>query len=204
MGAGSIRLDASLIGEVEMTIKSINELLAQANSTIPDNTAGLVDPVDVRQMFLDLLDTVSPAYGVISLASQAVALNTSAPVRIAPFSTVAGVTAGLFDANLTNGTVTRTLNGVAGSTVQIIASGQVVGSNNSDITIRLFKNGVATPFVATVNAFGANNPAGFNIAGLDYADVDATYDLRALAPNGTYTFSNIVFLLQAQPVRSFV
>jgi hypothetical protein len=119
-------------------------------------------------------------------------------------ATSVAATAGLFTNNLTVGATTRTLNGVAGSTVQLIATGDIAGPNGNEVTVTLYKNGTPTLFKQTVTTSGAANRIGFNIIGFDYTMVDATYDLRASAPAGTFTFNDVAIIAQSQPVRSFV
>jgi hypothetical protein len=187
-----------------MTIKSINELLAQADATLPDNTLGEISAADVRTIIKDFLDTMSPGYGALRLATQTLTLAPTPPVVIAPMTQSVAATAGLFTNNLTNGSTTRTLNGVTGSTVQLIATGDIAGGNGNEVTITLYKNGTPTLFKQTVTTSGAANRIGFNIIGFDYTMVDATYDLRAAAPAGSFTFNDVAILAQSQPVRSFV
>lgn len=187
-----------------MTIRSILELLAQADATIEDNVVGAISPADVRNLIKDFLDTMSPAYGVISCTSSVEAL-TATPAVIAPFSAILAATAGYFTANLTNGSVTRALGGVAGASVRQTINGDVAGGNNTAVTVMLYRNGAATGFQTTVACRGAANPVSFNIAGLTYQDTDSVFDVRAITDtNGSYTFSNVVLLCEDVPVRSFV
>jgi hypothetical protein len=187
-----------------MTIRSITQLLAQADSTIEDNVTGLIGAADVRNMIKDFLDTISPAYGVISLTSQVLSLTTT-PLVISPFLTSLEATAGYYTNNLAAGQTTRLINGVvAGATDFIIASGGVAGGNNNNVLVELWKNGVATGLKTSVTCAGASDAQGFNLAGLSYtATVDAVYELRANAPAGSYTFTNVTLVVQAQPVRNF-
>jgi hypothetical protein len=190
-----------------MSIKSIVELLAQADTTLPDNTTQEITPADVRQIVKDILDTLSPAYGAMTLASQVLALSAT-PAIIAPFATSLAAQAGYYVNGLPGGTVTRQVAaaGVAGATDFFIASGAVSGGNNNSVVIEIFKNGVATGYKTSVTCTGAGDNQGFNIAGLSYtaAPSDAVYTLRATGPAGSYTFVDVTMLVQAQPVRSFV
>jgi hypothetical protein len=186
-----------------MTIRSILELLAQADATIEDNTTQQISAADVRNLFKDFLDTMSPAYGAIQCTSVAETLGAT-PQLIAPFTSQAAVTAGYFTSNLTNGSVTRS-SAVAGITDFIIASGSVAGGNNNNVVVEIFKGGVATGYKASVTCAGAGDAQAFNIAGITYtAAGTATYDIRATGPAGSYTFTDVSIIAQAQPVRSFV
>jgi len=189
-----------------MTIKSMLELLAQADATLPDNTTQEISAGDVRQIIKDFVDSVTPGYGAIQVTTPVVLNLTTTPQVIAPFDAIVTATPGFFTANLSAGSVTRALGGVAGSTLLFAVSGFLSGPNNADTIIRLFKNGAPTSFVVGASSSGAANTTAFNLAAFDYTDVDATYDLRASVPAGTatITFDEIVLIAQTNPVRSFV
>lgn len=192
-----------------MTIKSILELQLQADTTIEDNTSGLITASDVRTLFNDILDTLSPAYGQVLLTSLVKAVNTT-PSKLSPFNSAPIATPGFYAASAANGEVTRYIAtaGIAGATDFVIVQGSVTGSSNGTIRVSLYKNGVDTGWSVTVNCTGNTEPISFNIAALNYtASVDATYSLYitaiAATDNGNYTFTNTVILAQAQAVRSF-
>jgi len=190
-----------------MTIKSIVELLAQADATLEDNTTGNITPADVRNLIKDFLDTVSPAYGAIVCTSDTATLSAT-PTQIAPFTTSVAAAAGYYTNNLSAGTVTRQIAtaGLAGATDFIIVSGSVSGANNANVLVTLYKNGNPTPYRASVTCTGAGDGQGFNIAGITYTDAgdgDAVYDVRATGPAGSFVFTDVTLLVQAQPVRSF-
>lgn len=186
-----------------MTIRSIIDLLAQADSTLPDNSTQLITAAVVRNIIKDFLDTVSPAYGAIRCSSTVETLAGATPITLAPFTTTDAATVGYYTANLTNGSVTRTLN-ATGVTDFILASGSVDGPNNDLVTVSLFRDGAATGYSATVVLGGVGNPAAFNIAALLYSTTAPVYTLVATGPAGSKTFTNLSIVAQAQPVRSFV
>jgi hypothetical protein len=190
-----------------MTIKSILELLAQADATIEDNTTGNITPSDVRAMFKDFLDTMSPAYGVLR-ATNPVAFNVPAspPAAFKPFAEIVASTAGFFNCSAANGVVTRLIAsaGIAGASSIVLISGEVAGTNNDNVNLEVFKNGVATGWRTSAVCQGTGEFVGFNIAGFVFdtgADVD--YELRVSGTAGSKDFRNMVMLFQAQPVRSF-
>lgn len=186
-----------------MTIKSCLELLAQADATIQDNTTGDITAAEVRQLFKDIIDTFSPAYGVITCTSSVETL-TATPAVLAPFTSIINATSGYYTANLTNGSVTRLRQGAAGCTDFIICDGQVEGPNNDLVTIQVFKNGAPTPYEVSVTTQGVGRPVGFNIAGITYSDNDPVFDVRVSGDAGNKTFTDVTLLVQAQAVRSFV
>jgi hypothetical protein len=189
-----------------MTIKSIVELLAQADTTLADNTTGDITASDVRTLIKDFLDTMSPAYGAIRLTSQVIAL-TGTPQTLAPFASVVAANAGYYTANLVPGNVTRLIASasLAGATDFVIIDGNVEGPNGDLVTISLYKNGAVTAYTTSVTTTGAGEPVGFNLAAISYtaAPGDAVYEVRVSGDAGNKTFSNTTLLCQAQPVRSF-
>lgn len=188
-----------------MTIKSIVELLAEADANLPDNNTQLISAADVRQLIKNVCDTLSPAYGAITLESLAKALTTT-PSAISPFLTNVAATAGYYANSLANGRVARWIAtaGIAGATDFFIVTGGVQGPNNNNVLLEVYKNGVATGYKTSVTCSGAGDTQGFNIAGISYtASVDAEYEVRASAPAGNYTFIDVTIIVQAQPVRSF-
>lgn len=186
-----------------MTIRSVVQLLAQADITIEDNASGSISAADVRNMIKDFLDTINPAYGVIVCTSVVEPL-TAAPQVLAPFTSAPQLSVGYFTANLTNGSVTRTLGALAGATVRVTINGDVEGANNAGVTVELFVNGVATGFKTTVSTRGATNPVSCNIAGVVYNAVNATLDVRATTDTaGNFTFLNVVLLCENVPVSTY-
>lgn len=189
-----------------MTIKSIAELLAQADATLADNTVGDISAADVRTMIKDFLDTIAPAYGAMTLTGPSAELLSPTPAVIAPWTTNNVATPDYYLVSAANGQITRLIAaaGLAGGTDLITVSGGVNGANNSNVTVELFINGAASGIKSSVTCSGGTDIVGFNFAGLRYNAVDTTYELRASGPAGTYNFSNVEMILQSQPVRSFV
>lgn len=188
-----------------MARKSVNELLAQADATIQDNATGDISAAEVRNIIKDFIDTMAPSYGVISCTSSVETIPGGTPQVIAPFTaTLQAAPITEWSANLTNGSVTRALNGVAGNTSRVTVDGDVEGPNNNLVEVRLYKNGAYTGFSVSVTTGGAGRPFGFNFIGIIYNDTNATFDVRAVGDAGTYTFSNVDLICENVPVRSFV
>lgn len=188
-----------------MPRKSCAELLQAVNQYIVDNDVGDITPGELRNILLDTIETFTPAYGAIQKTGPSVIALTGTPTLIGAYDVNVAENAPEFVVDLVGGSVTRQLNNVAGATVQVIASGFFFGQNGVDVTVRVYKNGQPTPYFATVNSFGNNNPVGFNIAGLTYDSADAEFDLRASASNnGNFTFREVFLLCTNVPVRSYV
>ena len=191
-----------------MAISSVLAMKVRALLDFADNHTGAITPQKLREFMVDFLDTISPAYGIMKLASQVINLS---PVQavIAPFVTNHTQSAGYFSNNLGAGTITRTLGAVQGSRTLIVASGEVSGPNGREVTVRLFKNGSPLDFSATVTTTGLANVQSMTLSGFDFflnPPADVTYDLRASSPGAAtdFTFTNWSFVVQAQTVRDFV
>jgi hypothetical protein len=187
-----------------MTIKSIVQLLAQADATLADNVTGDITAADVRVLIKDFIDTMSPAYGAMSLVSLVVNV-TGVPTAITHWVTIQEATAGYYAVSLANGQVARLINGVVpGASDFIIVDGNIEGPNGDTVTISLYKNGVAMGFTSSVSCTGAGEPIGFNIAAFAYTPtVDAVYEVRISGDVGAKTVTNLSIIVQAQPVRDF-
>jgi hypothetical protein len=188
-----------------MTIKSIEQLLAQADATLADNVTGDISASDVRTLIKDFLDTIGPGYGVLNLTTLSKACTATASV-ITPWTAVEEQTAGYYNISVANGQVTRlvTTAGLVGATDFIVATGSVNGPNNSQLTLELYKNGAPTGIKQSVTCAGTSDNVGFNLTGLEYTTVDAVYELRASSvPNGNHNFSTVQLLCQSQAVRAF-
>jgi len=190
-----------------MTIKSILNLLAQADSSFPDNTSQAITPALLRAFVKDFLDTMSPAYGVIRLTTLLKAL-TSTPQALSPFNSSVQATTGYYRTSVVTGQVIRDILSVAipGATDFVIFNIDVEGPNGNLVTVEVYKNGLSTGFKTSVTTNGAGKPESINVAGLGYTDgaTDAAWALFVYGDAGNYTFTNGSLLCQAQPVRSFV
>ena len=186
-----------------MTERSILALIQYAEDTFIDNVSGEISALDLRQFCVDLLDTLTPANGNIALVSQLLAL-TGTPVVIAPFASITDETAGFYDITLATGKIVR-LSGANPIIVDFISvGGSVTGTPNAEVTIGLYKNGVAQPVQQVTTILSPTNVSNFAFSGfaLTPGSVDAEYEIRASAnSNGNYTFTDMYFQCRRQPAR---
>jgi hypothetical protein len=147
-----------------------------------------------------------PAYGSIQCTGVTLGLSAT-PIVLAPYTSQLIATSGYFTTNLTTGQVTRLIGtaGLAGATDFIIIDGDVEGPNNNVVTMAVYKNGAPTPFALSMTTQGNGRPVTLNASGLSYsaAPGDAVYEIRVSGDSGTYIFTNIDLICQAQPVGSF-
>lgn len=181
--------------------KSISDLLAQADATIEDNTAGMVSPADVRNLIKDFLNAIAPAYGYIRQTG-----NPSINLGLTPVK--------LQWNNATDSNINETKSSAANGRITRLERGASTINFNMDfecqsgrfITFTLYKNGVATPWRVTGNGGGAGNPVAVALTAVDYADPAAYYEIFATAElaNTSTVISNGAMILQVEPVNSYV
>lgn len=181
---------------------SFAELRALIASTFPDNTAGDIEPSELRTYLLGALAAVQPAYGQLlrQTLSANLTANITPPVKLtwqAAADSDPTQTTSVFAA----GTIARSERGT--SKIQFVTNLET--NSNRFITFTLFKNGVATPWKITGNGAGAGNPVAVALTAIDYADPAATYDIRMSAEtNGTVvTLSGSAMILECLPVNSY-
>lgn len=183
-----------------MARKSMAELRAQAIASLPDNVVEEITPADVRNMILDFINAIAPAYGVLR--------------RSTPNVQTLGLTDSLviFDV-AQDSDPSQTTSAVPASTIARAERGtstinftmDVEAPVNRFITFTLYKNGAATPWRITCNGGGAGNPVSVALTAVDYADPAATYDVRATAEVAgvSTTLNNGAFILSVDPVNSY-
>jgi hypothetical protein len=177
-----------------MPRKTTQDLLAQAIATLPDNNAELITAADVRALILDLLDTIAPIYGGMSLTSQ-IGVLTAAPVAL-PFATNIVDFPTEWTVGLATGEISRSVPpSLPGVVSRLHINGSITGPANADVTVQLYKNGVATPWRTEVACRGLSRPAAGILTVLDYSLVPVTYQLRVSSvPNANVTFLNWTFV----------
>jgi hypothetical protein len=183
-----------------MTRKTIVELIAQANATLPDNTTGLIDPADVRNMILDFLDTIRPSYAAISIAAGISKAVTTT------FSTFTWETTEIAQApdwtvSLASGTVQRS--GGPAST-RITFNIDVVAPNNTVVTFALFVNGVEQVWAVSNTSTSATDVQSYAMSAISY-DASATIQYQIQVKStaaGNIILSNAAMVCENVPVNT--
>ena len=183
-----------------MTRKSIVELLAQANTTLPDNNSGLITPAVVRDLIVDFLDTVAPAYGVLAISGSLVKACTPT-LTLVVFTTNTGATANGFTIDALTGTVTKLNRG----TTRFSFNCDVQFAANRAITFALFINGVQTSWGVSNQGDGTGDPQSVGFSGIAYVDTpNAVFQVFARTDaNTNVTLSSASFVCENVPVNSF-
>jgi hypothetical protein len=183
-----------------MARKSILELIAQATADFADNGTGLITPAKLRNWAIDFLNSIAPAYGLLTLTGP-----TTQTFGLTPALVVFGAAQDSNPAETTSTVPGSSIARAEKGTSTINFSMDLETNNGRFITFTLFKNGAPTPWRITGNGGGNGNPISVALTAIDYADPGAVYDIRATAEVAATSviLTNGVFILAVDPVRSF-
>ena len=186
-----------------MTRKTMAALLAQADSTLPDNTTGAITPAVLRAMVKDIVDSFCPGYGAANSVSMTLAALGTTP-RAVPYQSVLSQTAE-FVVTAAAGTIKRLAQGLPTTVNRVSFYADVACASGAECTFALYRNGVVVPGVSmTVTGQGLGNYSLAAFAGgltsLDGSDY--TYEVRASKISGAaddVLLSNVRFVVEVVP-----
>lgn len=182
---------------------SIADLVAQANTTLPDNATQDISAADVRDMVKNFLATMKPSVASIVRDTSLVLALSAAPVVVKPWNTVRATDPPEMVPNLTDGSIAHAISslGNANAMTRVTFYIGVSGTAGAELTFQLYANGVATGFLSRISTSGAGNVVNAILAGLVPANTDTTYDVRVQSSNtANYTFTNGLLRLENVPV----
>lgn len=185
-----------------MPRRAISALVAQAVATLPDNNTGLIAPADVRNLIIDFLDTISPAYAVMAIQPPATlnkALTTTDSVVF--FASNGAVTPADFTVDFATGNITKLNPG----TTRFSFTVDISLASNRQVTFTLYVNGVATPWAVSNQGDGTGNLQSLSMSGLFYLnEPNAVFQIFARGSAATnVTLSNAAFVCENVPVNIF-
>ena len=183
-----------------MARKTIVELLAEINALFADNTSGAITPAKLRQFQTDFVDTMTPAYGALSIPGP-LAATVGIVDQLMVWSATYVAQAPEYTTDPATGKITR---------AQTITSNRISVNidvdlaANRELTATLYKNGVPTVWRAKCSGSGSGRPAILSLDAIDYSDVAADYQLyvQTDAAGTNVTYSNGIFVVNAVPVRT--
>jgi hypothetical protein len=183
-----------------MTRRTIVELIAQADATLPDNVTGLIDPADVRNMIKDFLDTIRPSYAGIAIGTGVSKAVTTA-FSTFTWSTTTIAQAPDWSVSLASGTIQRA--GGPAST-RITFNIDVVAPNNTIVTFALFVNGVEQPWAISNTATSSTDVQSYSLSAINY-DASATIQYQIQVKStaaGNIVLSNAALVCENIPVNT--
>jgi hypothetical protein len=170
-----------------MTRRTIQELIAQCNASLPDNTSEAISPADVRNMLIDTFDTITPMYGGLGVTSQSYDLTTTP--QVITFTTALSSFPPEWTVDPATGTLSRSLGAVGAMTSKLWVTGIAEGPQGAEIIIKLQKNGVDMGRQTEETMEGPAKSVGFALNCIDYGTVNVTYRLMISVSSGTATVS---------------
>lgn len=185
-----------------MTRKTYEELRAQSDGTIVDNTTELITPAVMRNMINDLIEALTPIYAGLTIGSVGLSKALTATPALFTLQNVVGQFPPEW--TVTTSQITRALAGAVGCNTRHTIQGTVEGPSGAEVTITLYKNGSPTVWTASITTGGTGKPQSFNLVALDYGTVDAAFELRASVEgtNSTHLFKNFAWIAENVPIRT--
>lgn len=172
--------------------KTSDALRAEVLANFPDNTTGLITPAAVRQMFEDIIDSFTQAWGILQGSPGVATALTTTPTKLSIFDTVFATSPELA-ADATTDSITATLGGYFSFNVTV----SMAGDNNADIELALYRDGAPTIWVSLTTTTGAANRAELTLEGFTQGNPGSVFELYARTLTGTanVTFSLNQFLM---------
>ena len=185
-----------------MPRKSITALLAQANTTLPNNATQEITAADVRDMVKDITDTFAPGYAAAAIAALLMPALGAVPA-VVTYNTQLVLTAD-YIVNLAAGQITRVSNGLNPTFNRVSFYSGVAAPNGNEVLFQLYRDGVAIPGGVGVSAQGAGNivAASFSIPTAAADALNHVYEVRASKISGgidDVTLSNVRFIFEYVP-----
>lgn len=184
-----------------MARKSLDQMLADLLVAFPDNNTKFITPLVLRTYFDDLIKALRPSYAWLARQVGVAQAVTVAPVPLVFTSSELTFAQGEYSAAPTTGRITRLDAGVC----QFNFTADVSSPSNSTrlLTFTLYKNGVATPFRQSQTFGTSGQVLSITFGAIQSSSVPANYDMFVQSSvNETFTFSEMVFLVQTLPANS--
>lgn len=183
-----------------MARRTITELHDQASLTFPDNSVGAISPQDLRLFCLDLLDTIRPSYGALTITAPIFAAS-STDFATFPWETVVVEQAPEYVANLADGSIIRV---GTPATARISFSIDAQFPNNRTLTFALFMNDIEQPWAIANRSTSGVDTISFAFSAIVYsADPTIKYDIRVKSTDtsGDLDLFNGIFVVENVPVN---
>lgn len=173
-----------------MTRKTMAALIAQANATIEDNITGNISAADVRSLFKDLIDTVTPGFGAVGRATQTL-VSLGVAQQVVTYDTPLAVTAD-FTAVLASGTVQRNSFGLPTVNNRVTFFAQVDCAAGNEVSFTLFRDGVSVPGGCTVSGQGGGNPVEGSFSIINSTPIAGDPVYKVMASKITGAAANVI------------
>jgi len=183
-----------------MPRKSITELTAQADATLPDNITGLITPAAVRNMIKDFLDCMRPSYMAVNLTTPLIKAATTVDSTFA-WQAQYSLASPDWTVALATGLITRSEH----SAMRITFGIDAIPAINVVATFTLYVDGVATPWAVANTSPGVGDIQSQAMSAVVYSgEITPTIQIRVkLSTNGNVTLQNGVLVCENIPVNVY-
>lgn len=187
-----------------MSRKTIAALLAQADTTIEDNTTQNISPADVRSMVKDFVDSMTPGFASITNASLAFPSLGGGVPQIVTCTASPVSTSGSFTPNFAAGTITRLAQGLPSTINNLQFTCNAFGPAGTPITFGMYRDGVLIPTITVdIDVQGNANPKQVVLLLIDVVNDSANhvYDVRVVKAGSAtaITLASVRFAAQSIP-----
>ena len=185
-----------------MPYKTIMALREQIGTMFPDNTTGLITPVQVRDMFKDIVDTFSPGYGILS--ADAITLVALGITPQTVFYEQVLAETDVYSCDFALGTISRLSMDLPSTVNRVSFYADVAAPTGDEVVFSLFRDQTDIPGGGTVSGQGLGNvvQGAFTISTTAEDDLSHTYDIRATKVSGgadNVELANVRFILEYIP-----
>lgn len=180
--------------------KSIEQLVDEAMTNLPDNNERKITAADVRDLLVSAFEALRPSYGYLYTGA-AVGMHVSTNPEPLTFDLSYTTDPDEIEVFPDVGEVGRTDPGANRITIRV----DMQMPTNREITIQLYKNGQPTIWKTTVGGGGVNRPVSAMLVAFVFDTEPASYTVRisADANSGQITIGNVHMLLEVIPVNSY-
>jgi hypothetical protein len=185
-----------------MARKSITQLLQESQGVFPIKTNTLINPLLLKNLITNILDTFRPAYAAIDCIAGAV-ISATAVDQPWNWQTIVAAQAPEWIVSLIGGICSRESEN--GATTRVSFTADVVAPNNTVVTFTLYLNGVATPWAVSTTSTSSADIQSIAMGMLVYsAAATAVYQMMVkINVPGNVTISNAAMVCENVPVANF-
>lgn len=182
--------------------RSLNELVTQATAVLPDNVTELISPADVRQMFIDFIDTMAPSYGGLQVATR-IQNITATPAPVIFMESIISLPP-QWTADFATGVLGRALAGAPKLNSRFTICGTILGAVGAEVKFQLYDGETPLAWIQFVSCQGTTKRSLVSFTGIDPIEADANYTLRVSTPTaGNFRFENLLFVGENIAIRDF-
>jgi len=168
-----------------MARKTMFALQQQADATLADNTTHDISAADVRAMFKDFIDTMTPGFGALGADTATLVALGATPVMVV-LPNLLAITADFTSFGPTSGQLRRNALGLPSTNTRVTFYAGISCDTGNEIVFSLYRDGVNVPGGCTISGQGASNIVEGSFEVINGVPVagDPVYEVRASKISG--------------------